>query len=99
MQLVGLFELDAFKRTHADSRGPLDAWQSEVKAATWSGPQEIKDRYPSASFLADNRVIFNIKGNTYRLVVKARYLNGIVLIEWIGTHAEYDKQNLKGRRK
>lgn len=99
MQLVGLLKLDAFKRTHADSRGPLDAWQSEVKAANWSGPQEIKDRYPNASFLADNRVIFNIKGNTYRLVVKARYQNGIVLIEWIGTHAEYDKQDFKGRRK
>jgi len=44
-------------------------------------------------------VIFNIKGNTYRLVVKARYQNGIVLIEWIGTHAEYDKQDFKGQRK
>lgn len=99
MQLVGLFKLDAFKRTHADSRGQLNAWQSEVEAANWSGPQEIKDRYQSASFLADNRVIFNIKGNTYRLVVKARYQNGIVLIEWIGTHAEYDKQDFQGRRK
>lgn len=99
MQLVGLLKLDTFKRTHADSRGPLDVWQSEVESAKWSGPQEIKDRYPSASFLADNRVIFNIKGNTYRLVVKARYQNGIVLIEWIGTHAECDKQDLKGRRK
>lgn len=99
MQLVGLLKLDAFKRAHADSRGPLDVWQSEVEAANWSGPQEIKSRYPSASFLADNRVIFNIKGNAYRLVVKTRYQNGIVLIEWIGTHAEYDKQDFKGRRK
>ena len=99
MQLVGLLKLDAFMRKHADSRGPLDAWQTEVEAASWNGPQEIRDRYPSASFLADSRVIFNIKGNTYRLVVKARYQNGIVLIEWIGTHAEYDKQDLKGRRK
>ena len=48
-----------------------------------------------ASFLAENRVIFNIKGNTYRLVVKARYQHGIVLIEWIGTHAEYDKQDFQ----
>lgn len=99
MQLVGLLKLDAFRRTHADSRGPLDAWQVEVKAAQWSGPQDIKDRYPTASFLADNRVIFNIKGNSYRLVVKARYQNGIVLIEWVGTHAEYDKQDFRGRRK
>ena len=99
MQLVGLLKLDAFKQAHADSRRPLDAWQSEVETTKWSGPQDIKDRYPSASFLAENRVIFNIKGNTYRLVVKARYLNGIVLIEWVGPHAEYDKQNFRERRK
>ncbi|MES2236501.1 MAG: type II toxin-antitoxin system HigB family toxin [Pseudomonadota bacterium] len=86
-------------QTRADSRGPLDAWQSEVEATKWSGPQDIKDRYPGASFMAENRVIFNTKGNTYRLVVKARYQNGIALIEWVGTHAEYDKQNFRGRRK
>lgn len=73
MQLVGILKLDAFKRAHADCRGPLEAWQPEVEAARWSGPQNVKDRYPSAGFLADNRVIFNIKGNPYRLVVKARY--------------------------
>lgn len=94
MQLLGLIKLDAFKKSHADSRGPLDAWQAEVLAAQWSGPQDVKNRYPSASFLADNRVIFNIKGNTYRLVVKARYQNGIMLIEWVGTHADYDKLKL-----
>lgn len=94
MQLLGLIKLDAFKKSHADSRGPLDAWQAEVLASQWSGPQDVKNRYPSASFLADNRVIFNIKGNTYRLVVKARYQNGIMLIEWVGTHADYDKLKL-----
>jgi mRNA interferase HigB len=94
MQLLGLIKLDAFKKSHADSPGPLDAWQAEVQAAQWSGPQDVKNRYPSASFLADNRVIFNIKGNTYRLVVKARYQNGIMLIEWVGTHADYDKLKL-----
>ena len=91
MQLLGLIKLDVFKKTHADARGALDAWQAEVQVAQWTGPQDVKSRYPSASFLADNRVIFNIKGNTYRLVVKARYQNEIMLIEWIGTHAEYDK--------
>ena len=99
MQLLGILKLEAFRQMHADSRGPLDAWQSEVETAQWNGSQDIKDRYPSASFLADNRVIFNIKGNTYRLVVKARYQKGIVLIEWIGTHAEYDKQDFRGRGK
>lgn len=91
MRLLGQILLDAFKRTHADARRPLDAWQVDVERAEWSGPQDVKNRYPSASFLADNRVIFNIKGNSYRLAVKAKYQNGIVLIEWVGTHAEYDK--------
>lgn len=93
MQLLGLIKLDAFKRTHADSREPLDVWQAEVEQAHWGGPRDVKNRYPSASFLANNRVIFNIKGNTYRVVVKVRYQNSIVLIEWVGTHAEYDKMN------
>ncbi len=62
-------------------------WVSFQSAAT------IRDRYASASFLGGNRVIFNIKGNSYRLVVKVRFQNGIVMIEWGGTHAEYDKKN------
>ena len=92
MQLLGLLKLDDFKRKHTDSRGPLDVWRVEVEEARWSGPQDVKNRYPSASFLADNRVIFNIKGNSFRLVVKAKYQNGIILVEWVGTHAEYDKK-------
>lgn len=93
MQLVGLIKLEDFKQLHADSRGPLNAWQAEVEKAQWTGPQDIKCRYPNASFLADNRLIFNIKGNAYRLVVKAMYQNGLILIEWVGTHADYDKKN------
>ena len=91
MRLLGIIQLDAFKRRHADSRGALDSWRVLVERAQWTSPPDVKDHYPNASLLADNRVIFNIKGNTYRLVVKARYQNGIVMVEWIGTHAEYDK--------
>lgn len=93
MQLLGLPTLDDYKRNHAETRGPLDAWRCEVEKAQWSGPGDVKSRYPSASLLADNRVIFNIKGNSYRLVVKIRYQNGIVLVEWVGTHAEYSKKS------
>lgn len=93
MQLVDTPILEAMKAAHADARGALDAWRKEVEDAAWSSPQDIKDRYASASFLGDNRVIFNIKGNSYRLVVKVRFQNGIVMIEWGGTHAEYDKKN------
>ncbi|NBV17447.1 type II toxin-antitoxin system HigB family toxin [Janthinobacterium sp.] len=93
MQLVHLEVLEALKHTHADARGALDAWRAEVERGQWAGPQDVKDRFSTASFLADNRIIFNIKGNSYRLVVKVRFRNGLVLIEWGGTHAEYNKKN------
>ncbi len=95
MQVLGLIKLNDYKLSHANVRGALDAWQLEVESSNWSGPQDVKNRYPSASFLSDNIVIFNIKGNNYRLVVKAKYGKGIVLIEWVGTHAEYSKQNFQ----
>jgi mRNA interferase HigB len=68
-------------------------WFDEACNAEWKTPQDIKNRYSSADFLADNRVIFDIKGNHYRLVVKVRYQGEIVVVEWVGTHAEYDKQD------
>ena len=58
----------------------------------WKTPQDIKARYRSADFLPGNRVIFNIKGNHYRLVLKVMYQNGIAIIEWVGTHADYARQ-------
>ncbi len=93
MQLVNLEVLEALKQAHADTRGALDAWRSEVEKACWASPQDVKDRFSTASFLGDNRIIFNIKGNSYRLVVKVRFRNGVVLIEWGGRHAEYDKKD------
>jgi mRNA interferase HigB len=92
MRILGLLLLDDFKKSHADARGPLDAWRCEVEEANWQTSQDIKQRYRSADFLADNRVIFNVKGNTYRLVVKVRYQNGMVIVEWVGTHAEYNRK-------
>lgn len=99
MQLLGLLKLEDFKQKHAATRGPLDAWRMDIEAAQWDGPQDVKRRHATASFLPDNRIIFNIKGNSYRLVVKVRYQNGIVVIEWIGTHAEYSKLDFSERRK
>jgi mRNA interferase HigB len=92
MRILGLLLLDDFRKAHADSRGPLDAWRREAEEANWLTSQDIKQRYRSADFLADNRVIFNIKGNSYRLVVKVRYQNGMVIVEWVGTHAEYNRK-------
>ncbi|MBL0039411.1 MAG: type II toxin-antitoxin system HigB family toxin [Nitrosomonadales bacterium] len=77
-------------RHHADTR-ILDAWRDEVERETWQTSQDIKQRFKSADFLVDNRVIFNIKGNSYRLVVGVRYRGGIVVTEWLA-HAAYSKE-------
>jgi mRNA interferase HigB len=92
MRVLGIGKLDNFKKKHANCRGALNAWLEEVENSVWLTTHDIKARYDSADFLADNRVIFNIKGNHYRLVVKVRFENSIVLIEWIGTHAQYSKK-------
>ena len=73
-----------------DAEEPLKAWYAEAKKAVWRSPANIKDRYRSASFVADNRVVFNIGGNKHRLVVHVNYGLGIVLIKFVGSHAEYD---------
>ena len=93
MKILGRDKLTKFYTKHANSKSALESWFSEAEAAAWKTPQDIKDRYGSADFLADNRVIFNIKGNHYRLVVKVRYQNDIAVVEWVGTHAQYDKQS------
>jgi len=74
----------------ADSEGPLRAWLAEARAARWKSPAELKARYPKASLVGD-RVVFNIGGNKYRLIVHINYSLGIVLIKFIGTHQEYDE--------
>ena len=89
MRLVGKIILDQFARSHADTRVPLDAWICEVEDADWSEPSDVKSRYPSASLLPENTVIFNIKGNRYRLEVKVHYQLKVVTVSRVGTHAEY----------
>ena len=92
MNVIARRTLDSFFKKHADSKGALLTWYHKTKAATWTGPQDIKNEYPQASFLENNRVIFNIKGNRYRLVVNVSYKNKIVYVKWIGTHSEYNKK-------
>jgi len=80
----------------ADAAGALEEWFRDAKASQWEGPTDIKARYPHASFLASNRVIFNICGNRYRLITAVKYaqspnFKGKIFIRWVGTHAEYDK--------
>ena len=85
-------EIDKFIRKHRDTKGPLGAWYKEAKSTTWRTSIDIKNKYSSVSFLEKNYVIFNIKGNKYRLVTKVAYKMGVVYIKWFGTHAEYDKK-------
>lgn len=76
---------------YADAQAPLDAWYHEVKKAEWNDPSDIKAQYRNASILKGGRVVFNIAGNKYRLVVKINYLRQIVYVRFIGTHKQYDK--------
>jgi len=80
------------KPGRADSREPLVQWHAIVEKADWSGPADLKDQFRSASFVGD-RVVFNIAGNKYRLVVVAKYRWRMVYIRFIGTHGEYDEIN------
>jgi len=83
--------LKSFWRKHPDAESPLRAWYKEAKSANWRSPQDIKNAYRGASILRNNRVVFNVKGNTYRLVVAVKYEFQVVYIRFIGTHTEYDK--------
>ncbi len=74
-----------------DAKGALEAWYYEAKHAQWASPAEIKAQYRSASILKNNRVVFNIAGNKYRLIVRINYDSKTVFIRFIGTHREYDK--------
>ena len=93
MRIVSRAKLKEFAALHPDAKGQLDAWWAEAKRAKWQTPSEIKDKYGSASILKDGRVVFNICGNKYRLVVWFRLDQGVGLIRFIGTHKEYDKIN------
>lgn len=91
MKIIGREKLNEFKNRHPDAGSQIDSWEAETEDAEWSTPHEIKRRYVSASFLEDNQVIFNIKGNKYRMKVQINYANKIVLVKKVGTHSEYMK--------
>lgn len=76
---------------HHAARAPLSQWFSRANKAKWRGPQDVKAEYASASFLGGNRVVFNIGGNKYRLIVRFNYAHGIGYIRFVGTHNDYDR--------
>jgi mRNA interferase HigB len=94
MQVIALRTLKQFWTVHAQAEMPLRAWYASASQAAWTTPQDIKNEYgASVDFVADNRVVFDIGGNKYRLIVHVSYLYKRVLVKFIGTHAEYDKVN------
>lgn len=93
MKVVGRNRLEEFCRKHPDGRKWIENWLAEAEGAAWTKPQQIKDRYVSASFIGKNTVIFNVKGNDYRLEVTIAYQTAVVVVGWLGTHADYDARN------
>jgi mRNA interferase HigB len=91
MRVIALKTIRDFCRRYPDAANALKAWTEEARLAAWKGPQDIKNQYRSASFLKGNRVVFNIKGNDYRLVVAIAYRYEAAYVKFIGTHAQYDE--------
>ncbi|MCK5573359.1 MAG: type II toxin-antitoxin system HigB family toxin [Bacteroidetes bacterium] len=91
MRIIARRTLRDFWGRKKDAEQPLKAWFHEAKRAKWKNPGQIKSQYRSASIVGNNRVVFNVAGNKYRLVVAVNYRLSIVYIRFIGTHAEYDK--------
>jgi mRNA interferase HigB len=83
--------LEGSWKKYRDAEGPLKAWFAETVAADWTSPEDVRARYRTASIVGDERVVFNIKGNKYRLVVAVNYRARLVFIKFFGTHAEYDR--------
>lgn len=90
MRVISKATLVEFWLVHPASKHALQTWFEDASRAAWRSPQDIKLRYASASFVAPNRVVFNIKGNDYRLVVAVAYRFGAVYVKFVGTHKQYD---------
>ena len=93
MKIVSRGTLKDFWETHGDCELQLKTWYRETEKSNWSTINELKSEYPSASILKDNRIVFNIKSNNYRLIVKFNFDYQLAWIRFIGTHADYDKIN------
>ncbi len=93
MRVIAKKNLREFRVQQKDSEEQLKTWYKEASKTLWSSPNEIKFLYPKASILKSGRVVFNICGNKYRLIVRINYLRKWIFIRFIGTHSEYDKIN------
>jgi mRNA interferase HigB len=95
MHVIARRTIREFYAKHPDAKAPLESWYHEMDTATWKSPAEIRARYSTASFIKDNRVVFRIGGNKYRLVVRINFAFQKVFIRFVGTHKEYDRINVE----
>ncbi|MET7038786.1 addiction module toxin RelE [Elizabethkingia miricola] len=93
MRVIAVKTLKQYWEKHPGAKQALLSWYDEAEIAKWNTPNELKAQYKNASILNTKRVVFNIHGNTYRLIVDIEYRLEIVFIVWFGTHKEYDKIN------
>ena len=95
MRIIAKKALREFWERQPAANGPLLAWYREVEHEDWATPADVKAKYGSASIIGSERVVFNIKGNDYRLVVRINYAYRIVYVRFVGTHADYDRVDVK----
>lgn len=95
MKVLGIHILHKFKSKHADARSQLDTWLLESKEAVWLVFTDVSRRYPSANFIQPDSIVFNIKGNKYRLWVRINYEMQLIMIEKLGTHSDYERWRIK----
>jgi mRNA interferase HigB len=95
MRIIAVRTLKEYYQEYPQAEQPLLAWHEEVSIAEWESPNQLKAHYRNASILNDKRVVFNIHGNSFRLIVDIEYRLKIVFVVWFGTHKEYDKIDAK----
>ena len=95
MRVIAKKILRDFWEKHNDCEQQLKSWFQEAEKANWINSNQIQSEYPNSRVIENNRVVFNIKGNNYRLIIKVNYKYGMIWIRFVGTHAEYDKINPK----
>ena len=95
MRIIARNTLIKYWNIHPDTEQPLKTWFDEAQSAFWENPNQLKKQFRNASIITKKRVVFNIKGNSYRLIVDIEYKIGIIFVVWIGTHKEYDKIKVK----
>ncbi len=95
MRIIAVKTLKTFGESYPQARQALLSWHEEVESANWNSPNELKFHYRNASIVTNKRVIFNIHGNSYRLIVDIEFRLKIVFVVWFGTHKEYDQIDAK----